>query len=54
MCQRPCGDKAIEIKALVVDFSFHPLIQKCSPFPYMIYVNIDNVLLDSLITNIAC
>ena len=52
MCQRPCVDKAIDIKDLVVAFSFHLLIQKCFPFPYMIDVNLDHLLLDSLITNI--
>ena len=52
MCQRPCGDKAIDIKALVVYLSCHYLIQKCLSFPNMIYVNIVHLLLDSLITNI--
>ena len=52
MCQRPYGDKDNDIKALVVAFSFHLLIQKCFPFPYMIYVNIDHLLLYSFITNI--
>ena len=52
MCQIPYGDKAIDIKALVVAFSFYLLIQKCFPFSYMIYVNIDHFLLVSLITNI--
>ena len=52
MCQITCTDEAIDIKAFVVTLYFHLLIQKCFPFPYMIYVNIDHLLLDSLITNI--
>ena len=33
---------------------FISLIQKCFPIPYMICVNINHLLLDSLITNIDC
>ena len=34
VCQRPCGDKAIDIfKGLVVDFSFHLINTKVFPFP---------------------
>ena len=52
MCQISSKGKDIDIKALVVAFSFHLLIQKCLCFPYMIYVNLDHLLLVSLITNI--
>ena len=54
VCQRSCKGKDIDIKDLVVAFSFHLLIQKCFPFPYLICVNINNLLLDSLITNMDC
>ena len=30
------------------------LIKKCFPFPYMICMNINHLLLDSLITNMDC
>ena len=33
VCPRPCGDKAIDIKALVVAFSFHLINTKVFSFP---------------------